>query len=168
MPYTDHFRATDDLVAHLNLVVPGIVYPALKSQYIGFLNVSVVTVFELCIKDLLVEFARKKNKSFGVYCANVFEKLNGRVSLKDLKEVHVKKFGEKYVTKFSSRLEVLEVDALRDRGVSLKSSYGNIIVWRNKFAHEGVLPANASYGETCSGYDAGKEIISCLAQAMVR
>lgn len=168
MPYTDHFRSTDDLIAHLDGVVPTITDPVLKSQYIGFLNVSVVTVFELCVKELLVDFARKKNRSFGVYCANVFEKLNGRVSLKDLRDMHVKKFGEKYVNRFSVRLDAAEVVALRERAISLKSSYGNVIVWRNKFAHEGLLPANASYRETTRGYEAGKEIISCLANSMVR
>lgn len=168
MPYVDHFNSTDGLIAHLDTVVPVIADPVLRAQYVGFLSVAVVTVFELCVKDLLIEFARKKNRHFGVYCANVFDKLNGRVTLKDLREMHIKKFGDKYVTRFESKINDLEFSALRDRGVSLKSSYGNVIIWRHKFAHEGVVPANASYAETTRGYEAGKEIVRCLADSMIR
>jgi hypothetical protein len=130
--------------------------------------VAVVTVFELCVKDLLIEFAKKKNKHFGIYCANVFDRLNGRVTLKDLKELHVKKFGDKYVAKFEAKVEELELLSLRERGISVKSSYGNVIVWRHKFAHEGIVPPNASYAETTKGYEAGREIVRCLADTMVR
>jgi hypothetical protein len=137
-------------------------------QYVGFLNVSVVTVFELCVKDVLIEFARRKHKGFGAYCSNAFERLNGRVSLKDLREGHIPRFGEKYVARFGALLDVSEHATLVARRGSLKASYGNVIVWRNKFAHEGVLPANASFPETKAGYEAGKEVISCLARAMVR
>jgi hypothetical protein len=168
VPYTDHFHAADDLILHLDQVVPTIADPVLRTQYVGFLCVSVVTVFELCIKDVLVDFAHKKNRNFGAYCANAFERMNGRVSLKDLRDMHVKKFGEKYVSKFATKLDAIELLTLKQKGLSLKASYGNVIVWRNKFAHEGVLPANANYVETAKGYAAGREIIACLARAMVR
>lgn len=168
MPYVDHFNSTDGLIAHLDTVIPGIADPVLKAQYVGFLSVAVVTVFELCVKDLLIDFARRKNRHFGIYCANVFDRLNGRVALKDLKETHIKKFGEKYVSRFEAKIDASELAALRDRGISLKSSYGNVIIWRHKFAHEGVLPANANYMETTKGYEAGKEIVRCLAESMVR
>lgn len=168
MAYTDHFQAADDLVAHLNTVVPNISDPLLRAKYIGFLGISVVTVFELCVREVLIEFARKKNKHFGVYCSSVFDRLNGRVTLKDLREVHIKPFGDKYVSRFNSKLDTLEKASLTAGNGSVKASYGNVITWRHSFAHQGVLPANASYAETTKGFVAGKSVMSCLAQAMVR
>jgi hypothetical protein len=94
--------------------------------------------------------------------------LNGRISLRDLKESHVKKFGEKYLNRFEVKLNFRELTDLTTRGISVKSCYGSLIVWRNSFAHEGVLPANASYFEIKRGFDAGKIVLECLAETLVR
>lgn len=168
MPYTDHYVGLDRLIAHLDTVVPGLTDSFLRSHYVGFLTVSVVTVFEICIKEVLTEFAEKKHKAFGVYCANSYERMNGRIGLKDLKDLHVKKFGEKYLLKLVSSIDRREIELLNIRRISIKSSYGNVITWRNSYAHEGVLPVNASYNETRVAYESGKEIIKCLADSMVR
>lgn len=168
MGYDAHFKAADDLIAHLSTVYPDIKDPVLKAKYVGFLTVSVVTVFELCIKELLVAFAAKKHRAFGAYCANAFDRMNGRISLKDLRDSHIKRFGDKYVKKFDLMLNDCEMRSLKDNRISLKSSYGNVIVWRNSFAHEGVIPPNASFEEATKGYNSGREIIECLSKAMVR
>jgi hypothetical protein len=168
MPYTDRFLPLDGLIAHLDTLMPTITDPFLRSQYIGFLSVSVVSVLELCIKEICIAFAEKKHKSFGAYCANNLERMNGRISLKDLKEMHVKKFGEKYQKRFEATLNASENSSLSSVGVSVKSSYGNLVVWRNSFAHEAILPANASYAEMRKGYDAGKRVLECLKNSLVR
>ena len=168
MTYTDRFIPLDGLIVHMDVSVPGLDDPILKSQYVGFLNVAVVTVWELSIKAIFLDFANKKHGSFGTYCGNVLERMNGRISIKDLKEMHVRRFGDKYLTKFSKKLDELERAELAVSGTSIKSSYGNIVVWRNSFAHEGVLPPNASYAETRKGYECGKLLLQCLASSMVR
>lgn len=168
MSYVHRFSSVDGFVTHLNGVIPALKDPFLQTQYVGFLCVSVVTVFELCIKDLFLSFAEKKHKSFGRYCSNVFDKMNGRVMIRDLRELHIKRFGDKYVSKFDSEISSCENANLSARGLSIRSSYGNVVVWRNSFAHEGSLPANASYLETCRGYESGKLILECLGRAMVR
>lgn len=168
MSYQTRFAPLDRLITHLDSVVPSLADPFLRSHYVGFLCVSVVTVFELCAKDIFCTFAEKKHKSFGAYCSNVFEKMNGRISISDLKDVHAKKFGEKYVRRLAVRLDAKEKESLINSRISIKSSYGNVIVWRNSFAHEGVLPANASYGETRKGYECGKHVLECLDFAMTR
>jgi hypothetical protein len=48
------------------------------------------------------------------------------------------------------------------------ASYGNIITWRNQFAHEGIIPTTATYDEVKKAYHIGKNIIDCLAVAMKR
>ena len=48
------------------------------------------------------------------------------------------------------------------------SSYSNIIIWRNTFAHEGKLNTTATYAEVIQAYQDGKEVIHSLADAMTR
>lgn len=48
------------------------------------------------------------------------------------------------------------------------AAYGNIILWRNQFAHEGIIPATPTYEEVKKAYHLGKNIIDCLALAMRR
>ena len=50
MPYTDHFRLADDLIAHLDTVMGGISDPFISSRYVGFVSIVAVTVYELAIK----------------------------------------------------------------------------------------------------------------------
>lgn len=82
--------------------------------------------------------------------------------------MHIRRFGDKYVTRFSNKLDEIDDQQLANFGVSVKSSYGNVIVWRNSFAHEGLLPANANFAETRKGYECGKSLLGCLALSMVR
>jgi hypothetical protein len=168
MVHADRLESSDALVAHPDTVVPGLADPILQGKYVGFLCVSLVTVFELSIKDVLVGFARKKHRTFGVYCGNLFERMNGRISLKDLTQVHIKNFGQRYVDRFTEKVNKREAELLNASRFSVKARYGNVVVWRNSFAHEGLLPANANYDETKAGYLAGKEILTCLAESMVR
>lgn len=168
MPYSDHFTLVDGLTPHLDtVVVPGL-DPLLTSKYVGFLCVSAVTVMELAVKDILVDFAGKKHRLFGGFCQGLYEKLNGRITLKDLRESHIKRFGDKYVTRFSSLLDAEENRELRTSRRSIKSSYGNLITWRHSFAHQGVLPANASYAEAKQGFELGKVVLHSLSTAMRR
>ena len=53
MPYLDHFQHADDVVTHLNSVVPTIPDPLLRAKYVGFVSVAAVTVYELAIKEIL-------------------------------------------------------------------------------------------------------------------
>lgn len=142
--------------------------PFLATRYVGFLCVSAVTVVELAVRDILIDFASKKHRVFGVFCNELYERLNGRVTLKDLRENHVKKFGDRYVERFSKMLDAEELRELAASGRSIKSSYGNLITWRHSYAHQGVLPANASYLEAKQGFELGKHVLHCLDRAMKR
>lgn len=170
MSYVDRFQLVDGLTPHLDTVMLATPAPDpfLASRYVGFLCVSAVTVIELAVRDILIEFASKKHRVFGVFCNERYERLNGRVTLKDLRENHVKKFGNKYVERFSQMLEAEELRELAASGRSIKSSYGNLITWRHSYAHQGVLPANASYLEAKQGFELGKDVLHCLDKAMKR
>ncbi|BCU76745.1 HEPN domain-containing protein [Luteolibacter sp. LG18] len=166
MPYTDHFRLTDDLIAHLDTVVAAIRDPFIQSRYTGFIAVSAVTVLELSIKTIFNDFSAKKHKVLGCFCASFFDRINGKIGLKTIREDYLAKFGDKYVIRFKKKIEKLERANLASRRVSFISSYGNLITWRNEFAHAGRLPTNASYAEVKKAYLCGKEIMACLDQSL--
>jgi len=168
MAYTDHFQLADDMILHLNTVIGSIGDPFITSRYVGFVSVSAVTVYELAIKEIFCEFGLQKHKVLGSFTQLYFERINGRIKTKVIRDEYIRKFGDKYVTRFKRKVDEAEERSLRTRGTSILSSYNNIIEWRNQFAHEGVLPSTVTYAEVIKAYEIGKEIIHCLATTMRR
>lgn len=166
--YTDHFRLADDLLSHLIEVVDSLDDPFITSRYVGFAAVSATTVYELAVKDIFIEFCEKKHRVFGHFASSYFGRLNGRIGTRELRRTHVPRFGDRYVTRYTREVQQAEKQLLRSRGVSVRSSYDNIIQWRHSFAHQGQVPGTATFSDVVSSYQAGKEIIHCLARTMVR
>jgi len=168
MAYSDHFKLTDDLILHLDPILAESSDSFIESRYTGFLAVSGVTVLELALKNIFCDFAAAKHPVLGNFCSQYFYRINGRIGLKLIKDDYLAKFGSKYQQRFENRVEKLERQHLRTAGTSIKASYGNLITWRNSFAHEGIVPVNASYQEVKRAYDCGKEVMHCLAGCMRR
>lgn len=168
MAYAEHFRHADDVIAHLNTVVPSITDPLLVAKYSGFAAVAAVTVYELAIKEIFCEFGRRKHKILGNFTESYFDRINGRISLRNIKEDYCPRFGDAYVAKFKKRLDTAAQQYLLVHRRDARSSYGNLIVWRNDFAHEGRAPATATYAEVVQAYEDGKLVIHTLAASMVR
>lgn len=168
MAYSEHFKLADDYIDHVNEVVGGLSDPFLRQRYVGFVAISAVTVYELAVKDIFIGFASQKHRAFGTMVENLYDRLNGRVSLGDIRKLHVSYFGDKYLKRFDKKLQEAEVQSLRERGRSIRSSYGNIITWRNVFVHQGRVPQNANYNEAVQAYDDGKAVIHSLAEIMRR
>jgi hypothetical protein len=99
MSYNDRFQSTDDLINHLTVFVPTLPDEQIKSNYAGFLSASAVTVYELAIKDIFIEFAEKKNPLFGTFVGKYFDQINGHIKIDDVKR-YIKSFGEKYLKNF--------------------------------------------------------------------
>jgi hypothetical protein len=168
MPYVDHFQLADDYLAHLDTVIVQITDPFIKSRYTGFLAVSAVTVYELAIKTIFIEFANRKHHVLGNFTAAYFDRINGRIKTDIIRDDYIKKFGERYVKRFRKKLEEREQQILKSEKRSVKSSYANIITWRNGFAHEGQIQTVATYEEVKLAYVTGKHLIHCLADTMSR
>ena len=168
MPYTDRFQHADDVVAHLNGVVPGLADPLLRAKYTGFVSVAAVTVYEMAIKDIFMEFAQKKNAVFGRYVQSKFNRINGKIRLDVIKDEYIKEFGGRYLERFKKALDTSSTLYLRSHRRDIRSSYGNLIVWRNDFAHEGAIKATTTYAEVVQAYEDGKHVIHTLSSAMVR
>jgi uncharacterized protein with ParB-like and HNH nuclease domain len=112
-------------------------------------------------------FGEAKHKILGSFATKHFDRINGRIGLRTIREDYLPRFGAKYEQRFSRRLEEIEKRQLR-HGQSVKASYGNLLTWRNSFAHEGVVPSNATYDEVKRAYACGKRVMNCLAGCMVR
>ncbi len=168
MPYATHFATADNVITNLAAVVAATADPILVGQYTGFAAVSAVTVYELAIKEIFFDFAHRKHKVLGQFTESYFDHINGRIGLRTLKKDYVPRFGDQYAKRFEKRLDDDDLSELRISGISIKSSYGNLIAWRHEFAHVGQIPTNATFAEVQHSYQYGKRVIDCLARCMVR
>jgi hypothetical protein len=168
MSYRDRFVLVDGFLSHVDTLMGGIQDPLIRNNYLGFIVTAAVTAYELSIKDIFIEFSARKHLVLGTVVSNRFEKMNGRISLNDLRNDHVKMFGDKYVIKFNAKLNEAENISLRNGNGSPKASYGNVLVWRNNFVHKGDSAATTNYEELKKSYERGKGVIDCLAAAMRR
>lgn len=168
MTYTSNFKHADDIVAHLNTVVPALTDPLLQAKYVGLVAIAGVTVYELAIKEIFVTFGSKKHNVFGTFAESHFWRINGRIKLEELKDNHVAAFGSKYVKRFKRKLEDRTNSYLSAHRRNIRSSYGNLITWRHDFAHKGTFSTTATYSEAVQSYEDGKEVIHCLAETMQR
>jgi len=168
MAYQVHFKLADDMISHLDSVVGGITDTFVTSRYVGFVAVAAVTVYELAIKEIFCEFAQKKHKVFGSFVDKYFDRINGRIKLKVIRENYIPRFGDKYLQRFERKIKKVEERSIRARKGSIETAYGNIITWRNEFAHEGRIPSTPTYAEVTKAYYTGKAVIDCLAETMRR
>lgn len=166
MPYTDRFVDTDHLITHLQTFVGSITDGVLQARYAGFLSVCAVTVYELAIKDIFRNFASKKNTAFGVFVDSHFDRINGRIKLNNLKDEHIQSFGTKYLTRFIRDLDLKDAASIAAGNGSIKAYYGNLIVCRHNFVHQG--NPTLTINEIILYYEKGKEVLHSLNLAMVR
>lgn len=168
MAYLNRFQHADDVVAHLNGVVPMLADPLLAAKYVGFVSVAAVTVYEMAIKDIFVEFAGRKHLVLGNFVEAYFKRINGRIKLSVVKEEYVARFGDRYNKRFVRKLDTLAIAYLKANRRDIKNSYNNLIIWRNDFAHEGRINSTTTYQEVVQAYEDGKAVIHCLAASMTR
>ena len=166
MSYQNRFIATDNLIAHLDPFVNTIADASMKANYAGFLSVSAVTVYELAIKDIFMDFAQKKNVVFGNFIESHFASINGRIKIDDLKGQHIKSFGKKYLDKFEEKLKLREKTIFNLTRKNLRSDYSNLIICRHKYVHGG--SPTLTFQEVLDNYKIGKEVIFSLYETMQR
>lgn len=165
MAYTDHFALVDDVTAHFDGLLRA-VDPLFKSRYAGFYAVTSAAVLELALKDIVISFAQANGRMFGDYVAARYERINGRISIEDCEKEHLKPFGSRYRQGFKRRLRGVERYYLERGAMSLTTAYGNLLTCRHTFAHEGRVPATATYDELKLGFEAGKVVMHCLAKTL--
>ncbi|MDR0250472.1 MAG: hypothetical protein LBI35_04050 [Burkholderiales bacterium] len=167
MIYTPCFKHADDAVVHLRSAMPYIADPLSEPMYVGFMAVVATTAYEIAIKEIFINFAKKKHKVFGNFTKNHFDRINGRITIAAIKGEHLKRFGDVYLRRFEKKLDDAEKEHLKLYRRSIKTAYSNIIEWRNNFVHGG-KNTQATCSETISAYEDGKKIIHSLSEAMIR
>lgn len=168
MPSTLNFSHADAIVLHLNTLVAPTLDPLIAAKYAGFVTVAAVCVYETAVKEIFMNFADKKHPVLGSMTRETFDRINGRVIYKTIKDEYVPKFGNRYSKKFSAAILRNSQAFLRQNGRDIISAYNNVITWRNEFVHAGQIPATATYAEVIRSYEDGKEVIKCLNVAMDR
>ena len=169
MSYTSHFAHADDVIDHLDqVVIPGIQSPLLEVKYIGFATIAAVTVYELAIRHILVEFATKKHTVFGNYKSYQLEKIKGRIRLLHIRNDYIKSCGQKYLRRFDRKISAADSHSLSVNGRSITTSYSNLITWRHSFVHQANIQSPATFQETMRAYRDGKQLISILYETMQR
>ena len=167
MAYANRFTAADNLITQLSPIIAAVADPNVLVSYAGFLSVSAITVYEMAIKDVFIDFSVKKNTVFGLFIEKHLSRLNGRIMLGELRGTHIKPFGEKYLKRFDVEFQRRETASLAGApSVSLTSQYNNLILCRHQFVHNG--SPTLTVNEVISCYNQGKEIIHCLDFAMRR
>jgi hypothetical protein len=142
MPYADHFKLTDDLIAHLNPVVTSLSDPFLVSRYTGFVAVAAVTVYELAVKEIFCSFGESKHIVLGNFTRIYFDRINGRIKYKNLHEDYIFFFGEKYVNRFKKTVAKREKEILLLRRIkyynklSKHNNMAELVCSRRTDAHE--------------------------------
>jgi len=134
----------------------------------GFVTVAAVCVYEMAIKDIFNAFATKKHPVLGNFTRENFDKINGRVKYRAIREDYIPLFGTKYSAKFSKAIRKRSDEFLRLNGRDIVSSYNNVVTWRNDFVHAAKVPATATFPEVVRSYEDGKEVIKCLNSSMDR
>ena len=162
------FSVSDSLFRHLRSTIPGIPPGDLRAHYAGFAAVSGAAILEVQVKRALKDFCAKKNRIFGVFAESHFDRINGRIRLGNLKEDYISSFGEKYKRRWSKRLEEMEKRNLLSTGRSMKSSYSNLITWRNEFAHTGQPLAYATFEEVAEAYEDSKLVAQVFCGTLSR
>lgn len=163
-----YFVDADLYVKHLS-ENPSVTADAfIASRHVGFVAVSAVTVYEIALKQIFMEFGSRKHVVLGNFTKARFDRINGRIAYKVIWDEYLRMFGDKYVNRFKSRMKKADAESLVHRGKSIISCYGNIVIWRNSFAHEGRIPNNVTLSEVIDSYQEGKNVLRCLAGCMVR
>ena len=168
MSFTNRYDHADIFLQHTDALLASISDPVVQRKYFGFIAISAVTVYELAIKDIIFRFSDQKHKVLGNVSRELYKRLNGRISLDDLRTRQLKRFGDRYLDRFNRLLDKQEQASLSSSRVSIKESYANVLNWRNKFAHEGEIANTMTYIEIKEAYQLGKEVIDCLDQALRR
>lgn len=160
------FGSIDLLISQLEPMAQTGIDPLILSSWAGLVAVQAVTAYELSIKKICEEFARRKHKVFGSFVKSSYARLNGHISYKALRDGIVKPYGEKYLKRLVKNKDSKTALIMASERVDLVQTYDNLITCRNKFVHAGML--TLSFSEAVKYYRIGRNLIDVLDETMKR
>jgi len=134
-----NFSRIDDLIAEINGLVPSSSYRAVqfRADLAGLLVVAMAATYETCVKEILFEYANRKHIDFGGFALRNYEKLNSKISIKDLRR-YCELFDPTICKRFKERVTDKKKRILGRVGKNIELSYEQILAWRHEFAHAGI------------------------------
>ena len=166
--YTNNFNSADDIIRNLRADIVNINDAYISSRYVGFVAVAAVSVYEMALKQIFIEFAERKHRTFGVFTSTKFNRINGKIKNEVVRKEYIKNFGDKYLRRFDNNIEAINQGTLALYNKQVKNSYSNVITTRNGFAHGNQNANNSTFNEIVLDYEVGKEYIRCVFETMVR
>ncbi|MGF0539265.1 HEPN domain-containing protein [Agrobacterium sp. ES01] len=124
----------------------------LRNEIAGMFAVTIAASYEGIVKETLVSYAGNFHPKYRSHIEKDFDRLNGRISLDDLK-AYSRRFGltewvghkvKKNSTTFHKILEQRKTIVERRFRTDLITSYENIFTWRHAYAHERATVATFS------------------------
>ena len=164
--YAPHLKRAEDLTATVLKFAPppGPEGDAFRADLAGLLAIAYVAAFENCVKAIFIAFGTAKNPILGTVTEHHFQKLASKIHYDFLGDGYAAQFGQVYKAEYLKCLSANEVTVLAASQVSMKGAYANILTWRHKFAHEGVMLTTLE--EVTAAYPAAKHVIQALDSAM--
>lgn len=159
--YTNFFLDSDAVISHCQTIVLSL-DNQMQQKYAGFVCVYAVSMYELAIKEIFVRFCKNKHSLFGNFFESKFEKINSRITIRNIKEDFLKHIGANYVQKFEDIIDFEEKQTMQRDRASMKEAYQNLITWRHLFAHTGSIPIMSTFGDVRTAYEIGKNVVHCL------
>ncbi|MBP6379517.1 MAG: hypothetical protein KA312_03765 [Sphingorhabdus sp.] len=142
----DNFRHIRNLARDIESILDGnsVAQQRLGNELAGMFAVTIAATYEGIVKETLILYASNFHSKYKNHVEKDFERLNARISIDDLKS-YSRHFGlnewhgtgsQKNATTFHRVLfetkSVVERRFRRD----LLTSYKNVFMWRNAYAHE--------------------------------
>lgn len=167
MPRADldvHFNRIEELVTEMQRFVPsGAVGVAqFRADLAGLLVVSVAASYESCVKETLLTFASGHHAAFGNFTFNNYKRLNSRIRVNDLRR-YARTFDDGVRSRFEILLDQRKQKIDARIGKDIKSSYEQILNWRNAFAHAGIR--NTTIEEAISTHRLAKRVLYAFDEA---
>lgn len=170
MPRADldaQFTRIDALVNEIQQLVPENNYQNVqfRADLAGLLVVAIAATYESCVKETLFAHANSHHAAFGGFTRRNYERLNSRIRLDDLSG-YCTLFDPAIKVRFKDRLRTRKTKLLERVGKNIEVSYGQILAWRNDFAHAGIR--NTTIEEAAQTHRIGKRVLYVFDDAFCR
>jgi hypothetical protein len=125
--------------------------------------VSFVSSYENCIKDIMVEFAEKRDSLFGHFVRNRFQRINGQIKIEKLRE-YSGQFGGNVRSDFIGRLDAIRSRVSRSSQQDICRVYDDLISRRHAIVHGGASPVTIE--EATRMHNLSKRVVFAFAAAL--
>jgi RiboL-PSP-HEPN len=108
-----------------------------RSYCAGLLSVAFCAAIESALKNILIEFGAKQHPLVAEWSKARFEKLNGKIKIKEICDEYLIHYGSERVAEFKKSLTLASKEKYSIEYDQFCSEYSQLMIWRHEFAHAG-------------------------------